>query len=145
MEFKKHVKEAKQIHKMTLWRDMKPRMFGNSCIYSSSFPQFSSPTPSFLLQRCRLSCLILHSANGSHGWKLLQIPSTKSTKLNPCSPPTLFGHKEVFPSSHSGPVLRAAQHSTTLPGTSVHCYFLDLPPALRSLQLDGRYSLCLPC
>lgn len=110
MELKKQVKEAKQTHKMTLWKHEPQNVWKQLYLQFFNFFNFPIPLPSFSYSVSRLSCLILHSVDGSYGWKLFRIPSTKSTKLNSCSPPTLLGHKEEFPSFHPGPVLRAALH-----------------------------------
>ena len=98
--------------------------------------------PPFSYSVSLLSCLILHSVDGSRGWELLQIPSTRSEPLLSSNPLWAQGGVSLLPYE---PVLWATQYSTTLPGTSVCCYSFDLPPSLRFLQLDIRYSLYLPC
>lgn len=125
MELKKQIKEAKQIHKMTLERHEPQNVWKQFYLQFFTFLNFPNLLPPFSYSVSRLSCLILHSVDESPGWELLQILSNKSTKLNACSPPILLGHKEESPSSSiDGQCLE--QHSITFPWTSVCCYSFNL-------------------
>lgn len=75
-----------------------------------TFLKFPVPFLSFSYSVSRLSCLILHGEDWSARWELLQIPSTKSTNLHPCSLLSLLMLREQFPSSHQRPMLWAALH-----------------------------------
>lgn len=64
---------------MGLWGDLNSRMVWKQLSTSLNFP---------ILVPALFSCLIPHSTEGRHIWKLPQILSTKSEKLHPSSPTT---------------------------------------------------------